>query len=112
MRVRTPLLEHELVGAVYLAAQNANPFGSLLALYVVAEDPYSGIRVKLAGEAKLNGADGPDHLDVPQHAAGAVRRLPARILRRPTRVASQPRRPAASYQTGASFTPWSSVRRR
>jgi hypothetical protein len=50
VEVHTPLLPNPLVGAAYLAEQNNNPFGSLVALYVYVEDPVSGSRVKLAGE--------------------------------------------------------------
>jgi len=50
VKVDTPLLEDPLLGAVYLAQQGQNPFGSLLAIYIAVDDPRTGIDVKLAGK--------------------------------------------------------------
>ncbi len=54
--IDTPLLADPLSGSVYVAQQAANPFDSLLALYLVADGP--GIIIKLAGEIALDQSTG------------------------------------------------------
>jgi hypothetical protein len=110
--VATPLLPQTLQGHIYLAQQGSpgplgNPFGSLLAMYLVAEDPVSGTLVKLAGEVKANATTGQlesTFLNTPQ--------LPFEDLtieffggnRAPL---ATPAMCGGSYTTTALFTPWS-----
>jgi hypothetical protein len=102
--VETPLLEAPLKGSVYLAQQGENPFGSLLALYLVAEG--SGALIKLAGhvEADLNtGQLTTTFQNNPQ--------LPFRDLK--LKFFGGPRAPlitppaCGTYETKSSLTPWS-----
>jgi hypothetical protein len=54
--IDSPIQADPLVGGIYLAQQNANPFSSLLAIYVAAES--DGVLVKLAGHVVANPANG------------------------------------------------------
>jgi hypothetical protein len=56
VEVHSPSLEDPLEGDVILAKQNDNPFGSLLALYIVAHGP--GFDVKLPGRVDTNAVTG------------------------------------------------------
>jgi hypothetical protein len=49
-----PAIDHPLKGAAYLAAQEDNPFDSLIAFYIVLEDPQTGIVVKLPARVTLD----------------------------------------------------------
>ncbi len=106
VKIKTPVLPDPLEGALYLASQNANPFGSLIAMYIVAEDPTAGILVKLPGEVSLNPQTGQivaTFLNIPQapfeeaefHLFGGERAP----LATPAHC--------GTYTTKVVFTPWS-----
>lgn len=117
VNLKTPLLEHELTGSVYLAAQEANPWGSLIAMYMVIEDPVSGTLVKLTGKVSLCESAGQVLDGVTCEALGQIvttfkntPELPFEDLevhffggeRAPLTTPSQ----CGTYTTKASFTPW------
>jgi hypothetical protein len=104
--VDTPLLEEPLAGSVYVAQQRQNPFGSLLALYIVVADPTTGVLVKIPGKVEADPADGSlvaRFSQLPQlpfatltmHLAGG----PRAVLINPTGC--------GTYSTVGSFAPWS-----
>jgi hypothetical protein len=111
VEVETPLLEHPLKGWVYLARQNANPFGSLLAIYVVAEG--SGAVIKLAGHLELGEPGGSNGLQPGQLRTrfDDTPQLPFTDFK--LNFFGGPRAPlltppsCGTFQTTSMLTPWS-----
>jgi hypothetical protein len=104
--VKLPILANPLEGFVYVAAQNENPFGSLVAMYVVAQDPVSGVVAKLAGEVALNPVTGQivsTFKNIPQAPLEDIELHLFGGARGPlvTPVG------CGTYTTSVSFTPWS-----
>jgi hypothetical protein len=114
VEIKTPLLPpgQVLQGSLYLAAPapsgeaGKNPFGALVAMYIVAQDPVSGVLVKLPGSASLDPNTGqitstfqntPDLTfeDAEIHLFGGER---APLTTPPT---------CGVKATTATFTPWS-----
>ncbi len=56
--VETPLFAAPITGSLFIAAPYDNPFGTLLALYLVAKDPARGVLIKLAGRVDADPASG------------------------------------------------------
>jgi hypothetical protein len=106
VEVTTPLLDHPLPGSVFVATPHDNPFDSLLAIYVVVEDPSTGVRAKLAGHVVADPVTGQlttTFEETPQlpfsefkldffGGSGAALRTPATC---------------GDYATTSSLTPWS-----
>ncbi len=114
--VTTPLLAEELKGSLYLAAPapngeaGQNPFDSLLALYIVAENKTLGLRVKLAGQARLDETDGQIETSFTQTPQVPFEELRLQIFGGPRGSLSTPAL-CGSYAAQSSFESWSGVSR-
>jgi hypothetical protein len=110
VEVESPLLQDVLLhGQLFIATQNENPFGSLLALYLVLKDPGLGILVKLPGKiepdphtGQLVTTFGEAGFEIPQLPVSRVRFHLREGGRSP--LITPPL--CGTYTTDARFTPW------
>jgi hypothetical protein len=52
VEIETPLLTQKIHGSIFIAQPHENPFNSLVALYIVAKNPETGVLIKLAGKVE------------------------------------------------------------
>jgi uncharacterized repeat protein (TIGR01451 family) len=104
-----PAGEHEhapLSGSIYVARQTENPFGSLLAIYIVIDDPRTGVIVKLPAEVKPDPATGQLTTlvrDTPQFPFSELR---THFFAGPTAALRTPPT-CGAYTLTSELTPWS-----
>jgi hypothetical protein len=106
VKLKTPLLANALEGAVYLADQNANPFGSLIAVYIVANDPKSGVLVKLSGDVSLSPQTGQITVTLLNDPQLPFEDIELSFFGGELGLLATPAH-CGTYATTASFEPWS-----
>jgi hypothetical protein len=106
VEIQTPLLDHPLEGAAYVASQSNNPFGSLLALYIAVDDPQTGVVVKLAGEVVPDPVSGQLTTTFSNNPQIPFEQLTVALFdgpRAPLRTPST----CGTYTTATDLKPWS-----
>ena len=105
--VKTPILEETLTGNIYLAKQGENPFGTLMALYLVVESKERGVLIKIPGKVEFrgNGQVVSTFDDNPQAPFSSLKLHfnsgPRASLLTPARC--------GTYQIVSQMTPWSAA---
>jgi hypothetical protein len=107
VEVHTPLLDHPVKGGVYVATQGDNPFGSLVAIYVAAYDPATGVVLKLAGNVSLDQVTGQITARFTENPQLPFEDLTVEFFNGPRGSLRTPAR-CGTYTTGTQLTPWSS----
>jgi hypothetical protein len=101
----SPAVDHPLPGSIYLAEQGNNPFNSLLALYLVVDDPQTGVRVKLAGKAEADPSTGQLRTVFENAPQLPVEDLKVNLFTGPRASLKTPLA-CGTYTSTADMTPW------
>lgn len=106
VEVTTPLLDHPLPGAVYVATPHQNPFGTLLAIYVSIKSPADGVFAKLAGKVEADPVTGQLTTTFKENPELPVEDFKLEFFGGP-RAALRTPSDCGTYSTTGSMTPWS-----
>ncbi len=104
--LQTPLLPGTLTGSIYLASEFDNPFHSLLAGYIVVDDPTTGVVIKIPGNLTLNPQTGQITGVFDNNPQFPFSDLKLDFKGGPTGVLATPES-CGSFTTRSVFSPWS-----
>jgi hypothetical protein len=106
VEVDTPLLDHPLRGAVYLAKPFDNPFNSLLAIYLDVEDPQTGVVSKLAGRVDPDPQTGQLTTTFSENPELPIEDVKLNLFNGPGAALKTPLA-CGEYSVASDITPWS-----
>jgi hypothetical protein len=104
VRIDSPDLSEPLTGAVYLATPYENPFGSLMAIYLVAHG--QGVTIKLAGEVHLDPTTGQITTTIDNAPQAPFTKVHVQFDGGPRAALSLPQQ-CGTYTTHGQFSSWS-----
>ena len=105
--LQTPLFpQREFKGGIYIAQQGANPFGSLLAIYLAIDEPETGVVIKLAGHVVVNQITGQLTTTFSENPQLPFENLTLRFFGGQQAALATPPG-CGTYTTTTSLTPWS-----
>jgi hypothetical protein len=106
LEVTTPLLDQKLSGSIYVAKPYANPFGSLLAIYLAIEDEGTGIYSKLGGTVETDPSTGQLKATFTESPQLPLEDIDLRFFNGARGVLTTPLT-CGTKTTTATLTPWS-----
>ncbi|HEY7831147.1 MAG TPA: hypothetical protein VIC06_11345 [Solirubrobacteraceae bacterium] len=107
VEVISPAIDHPILGSVFVATQNENPFHSLLALYISVYDPQTGIVVKVPMDVKLDPQTGQLKTTVQNSPQLPFEDLKLDFFAGPRAPLVTPGS-CGTFTTTSDMTPWSS----
>jgi hypothetical protein len=106
LEVTSPLIPRKLTGEMYVANQDENPYGSVIGLYVVVQDPITGVLIKIAGKTVTNPGTGQITGVFEENPEFPINELKLSFFGGPRAEFATPDG-CGSFQTTSDLEPWS-----